>query len=76
MGKPLDAQTDDQLEEALAEGGLTERKAAVAEELLRRRRGAKSEILKEKHGWIGAMLAVLGATLFGLKRLWRKRGSV
>jgi len=41
MAKPLDAHTDKELEGALAEGGLTERKAAVAEEILRRRQGHK-----------------------------------
>ena len=48
----------------LAEGELTERKAAVAEEILRRRQDAKAEAIKEKNGWIGGILAAL----FGLIR--------
>ena len=41
----------------LAEGELTERKAAVAEQILRRRQDAKAEAIKEKNGWIGGILA-------------------
>jgi len=53
MAKPLDAHTDKELEGALAEGGLTERKAAVAEEILRRRQGTKSGTLeKSMVGWV------------------------
>jgi hypothetical protein len=73
MGKPLDTHTDKELEGALAEDELTDRKAAVAEEILRRRQNAKSEAIKAKHGWIGGVLAALGLVLFGLKRFWRKR---
>jgi len=73
MGKPLDTHTDKELEGALAEGELTERKAAVAEEILRRRQEAKSEMLKDRHGWMGVLLAAFGLVLFSLKRLWRKQ---
>ena len=73
MGKPLDTHSDKELEGALAEGELTDRKAAVAEEILRRRQDAKSEAIKAKHGWIGGALAALALILFGLKRFWRKR---
>jgi hypothetical protein len=76
MGKPLDAHTDKELEGALVEGELTERKAAVAEEILRRRQEAKSEAIKDKHGLIGALLAALALAFFGLKRFWRKSGLV
>ena len=63
MAKPLDAHTDKELEGALAEGGLTERKAAVAEEILRRRQDAKAEAIKEKNGWIGGILATLATVV-------------
>ena len=59
MGKPLDTHTDKELVGALAEGELTDRKAAVAEEILRRRQNAKSEAIKAEHGWIGGALAAL-----------------
>ena len=75
MGKPLDAHTDKELEGALVEGKLTERKAAVAEEILRRRQDAKSEAIKDKHGLIGGLLAALALVFFGLKRFWRKRSG-
>ena len=57
----------------LAEGELTERKAAIAEEILRRRQDAKAEAIKEKNGWIGGILAALTLILFGLRRFWRKQ---
>ena len=57
----------------LAEGELTERKAAVAEEILRRRQDAKAKAIKEKNGWIGGILAALTLILFGLRRFWRKQ---
>ena len=60
MGRPLDTHTDKELEGVLAEGELTERKAAVAEEILRRRQDAKAEAIKEKNGWIGGILGYLG----------------
>ena len=66
---------DKELEGVLAEGELTERKAAVAEEILRRRQDAKAEAIKEKNGWIGGILATLALILFGLRRFWRKRFS-
>ena len=56
----------------LAEGELTERKAAVAEEILRRRQDAKAEAIKEKNGWIGGILAALALVLFGLRRFLAK----
>jgi hypothetical protein len=37
MAKPLDEQTDEELETALAQGQLDERKAATAKEILSRR---------------------------------------
>ena len=73
MGRPLDTHTDKELEGVLAEGELTERKAAVAEEILRRRQDAKAEAIKEKNGWIGGILAALALVLFGLRRFWRKQ---
>ena len=60
MAKPLDTQTDKELEDTLAGGNLSDRKAAHAEEILRRRHDNKSDKLREKHGWFGAVLAALG----------------
>ena len=73
MGKPLDTHTDKELEGVLAEGELTERKAAIAEEILRRRQDAKAEAIKEKNGWIGGILATLTLIILGLRRFWRKQ---
>ena len=53
MGKPLDAQSDQELERALAEGSLDERKEAIAKEILSRRWQAKSEAIKTNYGWFG-----------------------
>jgi hypothetical protein len=74
MAKPLDTHSDKELEGALAEGRLTE-KGAVAEEILRRRQGAKTETLRKKHGWLGVLLAAFGLVIFNLKRFWRKQAS-
>ena len=59
MAKPLGSHTDKELEGALAEGRLTKRKAAVAEEILRRRKDAKGGALKAKHGWMGVFFCRL-----------------
>jgi hypothetical protein len=51
MGKPLEDQTDRELEEALvAQGRLDERKAAVAREILSRRHQAKAVAIKVASG--------------------------
>jgi hypothetical protein len=73
VAKGLDAYSDKELEEALAKGELSERKAAIAEEILKRRRDAKSGSLKQRHGWIGMLFAAIGLAVFSLKRLWRKK---
>jgi len=48
MGRPLEDQTDRELEEALAEGRLDERKTAIAREILSRRQQAKAEAIKRR----------------------------
>jgi hypothetical protein len=53
MAKPLDEQTDEELETALAQGQLDERKAATAKEILSRRWQSKSEKIKGSYGWLG-----------------------
>jgi hypothetical protein len=73
MAKPLDTQTDKELEQSLSQGDFSERKAAVAEEILRRRHDDKSETLKEKHGWFGALMAAFGLAILSLKRILRKK---
>jgi hypothetical protein len=73
MAKPLGSHTDKELEGALAEGRLTKRKAAVAEEILRRRKDAKGGALKARHGWMGVFFAAFGLLLFSLKRRWRRQ---
>jgi hypothetical protein len=52
MGKPLEDQTDRELEEALAQGRLDERKAAVAREILSRRHQVKAVAIKRRFGWL------------------------
>ena len=73
MGKPLDAQSDQELERALAEGSLDERKEAIAKEILSRRWQAKSEAIKTNYGWFGGVLAALALTVVAVRRvLWRR----
>jgi hypothetical protein len=77
MAKPLEDQTDQELEQALAEGRLDERKAAVVREILSRRQQAKAEAIKRRFGWRGGVMATLGLVFVALKRLWMrsKRGN-
>jgi len=73
MGKPLDAQSDQELEKPLAEGSLDERKEAIAKEILSRRWQAKSEAIKTNYGWFGGVLAALALTVVAVRRvLWRR----
>ena len=73
MGKPLDAQSDQELEKALAEGSLDERKEAIAKEILSRRWQAKSEAIKTNYGWLGGVLVALALTVAAVRRvLWRR----
>jgi DNA mismatch repair protein MutH len=72
MAKPLADQTDEELEEALAEGKLDERKAAIAREILSRRQEANAEAVKRRFGWLGGVIATLGLAFVALKRLWMR----
>ena len=73
MAKPLDAQSDQELEKALAEGNLDERKEAIAKEILSRRWQAKSEAIKTNYGWFGGVLARSRADRRrGQRVLWRR----
>ena len=72
MAKPLDVQSDQELEKALADGSLDERKEAIAKEILSRRWQAKSEAIKTNYGWLGGVLAALALTVVAVRRvLWR-----
>ena len=72
MAKPLEDQTDQELEEALAEGRLDGRKAAVAREILSRRHQAKAVAIRRRFWWLGGGIAALGLALVALKRLWMR----
>jgi hypothetical protein len=50
---------------ALADDVLGDRKAAVAAEILRRRRQTRAEKWKRKYGWLGGTLAALWLTSRG-----------
>ena len=73
MAKPLDAQSDQELEKALADGSLDVRKEAIAKEILSRRWQTKSEAIKTNYGWLGGVLAALALTVAAVRRvLWRR----
>ncbi|MEZ0281676.1 hypothetical protein [Methyloceanibacter sp.] len=73
MAKPLDVQSDQELEKALADGSLDERKEAIAKEILSRRWQAKSEAIKTNYGWLGGVLAALALAVAAVRRvLWRR----
>jgi hypothetical protein len=71
MVKPLDERTDDELKRVAA-GKLGDKKAIIAQEILRRRQETKSQALKSKYRWWGSMLAALSLALLALKRVWRR----
>ena len=70
MAKPLDEQTDEELETALAQGKLDERKAATAKEILSRQ--SKSEKIKGSYGWLGHVAAAVALALVAIRRLLRR----
>jgi hypothetical protein len=72
MSKPMEDQTDRELEEALAQGRLDERKTAAATEILSRRQQAKAVAIKRRFGWLGGVMATLSLALVTLKRLWTR----
>jgi hypothetical protein len=72
MAKPLEERSDEELKRGLAEGEFGEKKAIVAEEILRRHQAAKAEDLKRKYAWFGGILAALSMALVALRRFWRK----
>src|SRR6476659_867804 len=71
MAKPLDEQTDEELETALAQGQLDDRKAATAKEILSRRWQSKSEKIKGSYGWLGHVAATVALALVTIRRLLR-----
>ena len=72
MAKPLDEQTDEELETALAQGKLDERKAATAKEILSRRWQSRSEKIKGSYGWLGHVAAAVALALLAIRRLLRR----
>jgi hypothetical protein len=69
--KPLETLSDHELNRAVSEGELGDRKAAIAAEILRRRQQTRIEELK-RFGFFGAVIASLAWVFWGFKRLWRK----
>jgi hypothetical protein len=72
MAKPLDEQADEELEAALAQGQLDERKAATAKEILSRRWQRKSEKIKGSYGWLGHVAAAVALAIVAIRRLLRR----
>jgi len=72
MAKPLDEQTDEELETALAQGLLDERKAATAKEILSRRWQSKSEEIKSSYGWFGRAAAAIALAIVAVRRFIKR----
>ena len=72
MAKPLEERSDEELKRGLAEGEFGDKKAVVAQEILRRRQEVKTEELKRKYTWFGSILAVVSVVLVAFRRFWRK----
>ncbi len=71
MVKPLEERSDDELRRVAA-GELGDKKAVFAQEILRRRREAKTQELKRKYAWFGSILAAISVVLVALRGFWRK----
>jgi hypothetical protein len=72
MPTDLDNRSDKELERGLADGELGDKKAAIANEVLRRRREARAQELKRKYKYLGGILAALTLALASLRRFWGK----
>ena len=72
MAKPLEERSDEELKRGLAEGEFGDKKAVVAQEILRRRQEVKTEELKRKYTWFGSILAVVSVVPVAFRRFWRK----
>jgi hypothetical protein len=72
MAKPLEEYSDEELKRGLADGQFGDKKAVIAQEILRRRQEAKTQELKRKYTWLGSILAALSVALVALRRFWRK----
>jgi len=72
MAKPLEERSDEDLKRGLAEGEFGDKKAVIAQEILRRRRDAKAQELKRKYTWFGSILAAISVVLVALRGFWRK----
>ena len=71
MATNLTDLSDKELEQGLAAGEFADRKALVAEELLRRRREARADELRRKYKFAGGIMAALMLAFVGVKRLWQ-----
>jgi hypothetical protein len=72
MAKPLEERSDEELRRGLAEGEFGDKKAVIAQEILRRRQEAKAQELKRKYTWFGSILAAISVVLVALRGFWRK----
>ena len=70
--KPLEERSDEELKRGLAEGEFGDKKAVIAQEILRRRQEAKAQELKRKYAWFGSILAAISVVLVALRGFWRK----
>jgi len=58
---------------SLSAGELGDKKAIIAQEILRRRRQeTKNQELKSRYRWWGSIVAALSVALLAFKRVWRK----
>jgi len=60
---------DKALREKLATGEISDKKAAIARALLRRRRQERFQAWLKRHAWLGAILAAIGLVgIFSLSK--------
>jgi hypothetical protein len=69
---PLHELPDDELKEKLSAGELSDKKAAIAEAVLRHRRIERIQAWLKRHAWLAALVGALGLSAWLLPTVRNK----
>lgn len=64
--------SDDELKGMLAAGALGEKRAEIAEAVLKRRRSERLKEWLSRHSWLATIVAAMGISAFLLPKLTKK----
>jgi hypothetical protein len=70
--RPLDKRSDEELKSSLRKGDFGARRAAFAQEILRRREEVRAGRRSRMYLWVGVVFAAFSFGLASLTRFWRK----